>query len=185
MAITTSAKVTAERIAEFKPGDLHDLCDAADAGIEAGGGFGWIKVPDRDVMERYWRGVLVVPERHLFVARLDGVIAGSAQLMRPARNNEAQAQSAQITTVFVAPWARGHGVARALMSAVVEAGRDIGLKVLNLDVRESQKAAIRLYESLGFAQWGAHPWYAFVDGKPVPGRYYYLLLDDAKQETTP
>ncbi len=47
----------------------------------------------RDVMETYWRGVLLVPERTLFVGRLDGVIAGSAQLVRPPRNNEAQAHS--------------------------------------------------------------------------------------------
>jgi len=177
--------VIAEQITEFKPGDLHDLCDAAEAAIEAGGGFGWLKVPERDVMERYWRGVMVVPERLLFVARLDGVIAGSAQLIRPPRNNEAQAHSAQITTVFVAPWARGHGIARILMSNIIAAGQELGLKLLNLDVRESQKAAIRLYENLGFVQWGAHPCYAFVDGKPVPGRYYYLPFESAQKEETP
>ena len=46
---------------------------------------------------------MLVPDRALFVARLDGVIAGSAQLVRPTRNNEAQAHSAQLTTSFVAP----------------------------------------------------------------------------------
>lgn len=180
--MTQNSAVVAEKITEFGPGDLHDLCDAADAAIEAGGGFGWLRVPDRDVMERYWRGVMVVPERHLFVVRLDGVIAGSAQLVRPSRNNEAQAHTAQITTVFVAPWARGHGVAQVLMRAVIDAGQALGLHILNLDVRESQKVAIRLYEKLGFVQWGAHPFYALVDDKPVAGKYYYLRLENGQKE---
>ena len=38
-------------------------------------------------------------------ARLDGIVVGSAQLVRPPRNNEAQAFQAQLTTTFVAPWA--------------------------------------------------------------------------------
>ena len=35
--------------------------------------------------------MLLVPERRLVVGRLDGIIAGSAQLSRAPRNNEAQA----------------------------------------------------------------------------------------------
>ena len=119
--MTTAA--TVERVTRFRPGDLNDLCDAADLAIRDGGGFGWIDPPPRDVMERYWKGVLIVPERHLFVAKLDGVVAGSAQLVAPPRNNEAQAHSAQLTTSFVAPWARGHGLARKLIQAVETAAR--------------------------------------------------------------
>ena len=66
-----------ERLAEFNTGDLHDLCDAAEAAILDGGGFGWLRPPPRHVMETYWKGVLLVPERELFVARVDDTIAGS------------------------------------------------------------------------------------------------------------
>ena len=41
-------------------------------------------------LETYFRGVLLVPERELFLARLDGLVVGSAHLVRPPRNNEAQ-----------------------------------------------------------------------------------------------
>ena len=85
--------------------DLHDLCDAAESAIIEGRGFGWVSVPPRQTLETYWRGVLLVPERTLFVGRLDGVIAGSAQLIRPTKNNEAQSHAASLTTNFVAPWA--------------------------------------------------------------------------------
>src|SRR5687768_9660095 len=92
-----------EQIDELTAGDLNDLCDATDAAIVGGGGFGWIRLPSREILERYWRGVLAMPSRMLFVARLDGVICGTAQLITPSRNNEAQSFAATMTTVFIAP----------------------------------------------------------------------------------
>lgn len=174
-----AAEAIVEQVGELRGADLNDLCDAADAAIRDGGGFGWVTPPPRDVMERYWRGVLVVPERQLFVGRLDGVIAGSAQLVAPPRNNEAQAFAASLTTSFVAPWARGHGLARKLTLAVEAAARSRGFSVLNLDVRETQTAAIALYETLGFRRWGTHPLYAVVGGRPIAGHYFYKELTDS------
>jgi ribosomal protein S18 acetylase RimI-like enzyme len=165
-----------ERLSAFSGPDLNDLCDAAEAAILDGGGFGWLKPPPRHVMETFWKGVLVVPERELFAARLDRTIAGSAQLVRPPRNNEAQGFVGQLTTSFVAPWARGHGLARSLTLAVEEAARDAGLRVLNLDVRETQDAAIRLYESLGYRRWGTHPHYAWIDDRWTTGFFYHKDL---------
>ena len=118
-----AADLTIERITEFAGPALHELCDAADAAILDGGGFGWLSPPPRYVMEAYWKGVLLVPERELMIGRLDGVVAGSAQLQRPPKNNEAQALTGQLTTFFVAPWARGYGQARALVEAVEAAAR--------------------------------------------------------------
>lgn len=170
------ANIAIERLSAFQGGDLHDLCDAAEDGIKGGGGFGWLRPPPRQIMEAYWRGVLLVPERTLFVGRLEGTIAGSAQLVRPPRNSEAQAHSSQMTTNFVAPWARGHGLARGLALAVEEAALAAGFKVLNLDVRETQEAAIQLYRSLGYRHWGTHPDYARVEGKSVTGLFFCKSL---------
>ncbi len=175
------AEIAIDKVDALKTADLHDLCDAADDAIRAGGGFGWVEPPPRDVMERFWKGVLVVPERVLFIARLDGVVAGSAQLVKPPRNNEAQAHAAQLTTSFVAPWARGHGLARRLTLAVVEEARAVGFRVLNLDVRVTQEAAITLYESLGFRRWGTHPFYALVQGEPLAGHFYCKDLQPDSQ----
>ena len=166
------AETAVEGLAELVGGDLHDICDAAEAAILDGGGFGWLRPPPRHVMETYWKGVLLVPERELFVARLDRVIAGSAQLMRPPRNNEAQALTGQLTTFFMAPWARGFGLARRLVESVETAARDAGLQVLNLDVRETQERAIEIYHQLGYQRWGTHKNYACVDGRWVTGFYY-------------
>jgi len=156
--------------------DLADLCDATETAILAGGGFGWLSPPPRDLLERYWQGVQLVPERALFIGRLDGTIGGSAQLVRPSRNNEAQADAAQITTNFVAPWARGHGMARELTLAVEAAARAQGFHLLSLDVRATQDAAIRLYESLGYVRWGENPDYAMVKGEVIAGYFYSKRL---------
>jgi RimJ/RimL family protein N-acetyltransferase len=165
-----------ERVTEFTEEDLHALCEATSAAIIDGGGFGWVNPPGRMALETYFRGVLLVPERELLVARLNGSVVGSAQLVRPPRNNEAQAHAANLMHSYIAPYARGHGLARMLTTAVEERARDLGYHVLNLDVRETQEAAIRLYETLGFVRWGVHPDYAFVRGRIVRGFFYYKRL---------
>ena len=165
-----------ERMSEWRDGDLQALCEAADAAILEGGGFGWLKSPGRAALERYFQGVILVPERTLYVARLDGVAVGAAQLVRPPRNNEAQAFGATLTHAFVAPYARGHGLARLLTTRVEDAARAMGYQVLNLDVRETQEPAIRMYEGLGYERWGEHPAYARVGGRTVRGLFYYKLL---------
>jgi ribosomal protein S18 acetylase RimI-like enzyme len=175
--MTAKPVTSVERLTAFINTDLEDLCDAADAAIVAGGGFGWVKPPPRHIFESYWKGVLLVPERQLFVGRLDGTIAASAQLARPARNNEAQAFSANLMSSFVAPWARGHGLAKMVTMAVEAAAAVAGAHLINLDIRETQTAAIQLYETLGYFRWGVHPHYAKVEGKLIRGFYYYKFVD--------
>lgn len=167
---------TVERLRAFTEGDLEDLCEATVAAIEDGGGFGWVKAPARHVLEAYWNGVLLVPERSLFVARLNGTVCGSVQLVAPPKNNEAQSFAAQVTGNFLAPWSRGHGLARRMIEAVEEGARAAGFAVLNLDVRATQEAAIGLYEAMGFQRWGTHPAYARVEGKIVQGYFYFKRL---------
>jgi len=183
-AMTDTAK-TEVKIAESLDGrEMIELCDATVAAIEDGGGFGWLTPPPRQVMESYYGGVVLVPGRTLFLGFLDGVIAGSAQLTRPTRNNEAQAAACTLMSAFVAPWARGHGLARELTEAVEAQAREEGFGMINLDVRETQKAAIHVYESMGYVQWGTHPLYArLADGSIVPGRFYYKLLIGESPET--
>lgn len=165
-----------ERITQITDHDLEALCEATDKAILDGNGFGWLKPPQRRVLESYWKGVLLVPERELFIARLDGNIVGTAQLLRPAPNNEAGAHSAILTTFFIAPWARGYGLAKGLLQAVEDSARVQGYKRLDLDVRATQDAAIKLYENAGFKRWGVKPGYALVNGAYVDGWFYTKVL---------
>ena len=174
--VGAAGRVTVERLTQYSGTDLDDLCEATESAIVEGGGFGWLKPPARQVLENYWKGVLLVPERRLVAGRLDGVIAGSAQLSRAPRNNEAQAASGTVTSAFVAPWARGRGIGRGIVMEIEHIARELGLLFLNLDLRDTQRAAIGLYETMGYVRWGTHPCYAQVDGRTVPGHYYYKQL---------
>jgi ribosomal protein S18 acetylase RimI-like enzyme len=164
--------------------DLEDLCEATNAAIIEGGGFGWIQSQDRAALARHFRGTLMVPDRVLFLARLDGLVVGSAQLVRPPRNNEAQAFAAQLTHAYIAPYARGHGLARRLVARAEEHAAAMGFRVLNLDVRETQERAILLFEALGYVRWGTHPVYARVDGRTVAGHFYFKLLEPGRGRPT-
>jgi len=172
------AKVTVEYVTEplSKP-DLNDLCDATDAAIDGGGGFGWLKVPERASLERYWQGVIAAPTRMLFVARLDGIICGTTQLILPPGNNEAQAHMVQMTTNFVAPWARGHGLARMLLETVEHKAKADGYAVINLDVRKTMDRAIEVYESMGYVKFGEHPYSVRTNGETVTSVYYYKNIN--------
>ncbi len=168
-----------ERLEQISASDLNDLCDATDAAIEGGGGFGWVSLPARDSLERFWQGVLAMPARILFVARLDGVICGTCQLWKPPAHNEAQSHCVQLTTNFVAPWARGHGLAKMLLEQAEKVALEEEFAVINLDVRETHEKAIALYESMGYVRFGTHPYSVRLPEKIVKSFYYYKVIDPA------
>jgi ribosomal protein S18 acetylase RimI-like enzyme len=171
---------TIERCYKLKAGDLEDLCHATDAAIQEGIGFNWVTPPPREMLEKYWKGVLVVPERELFIARLDGAVAGAVQLVKPGRTRESMAFAVSVQDHFVAPWARGHGMAKALLAAAEEEAHVHGFTVVKLSVRETQQAAITLYESMGYHCWGTLPKHEKVGGHYIGGKYYFKELTGAE-----
>ena len=89
------------------------------------------------------------------------------------RDNEAQRFACQLTTFFVAPWARGHGLAPMMLEEAEAFSKSEGFSMINLDVRSTQESAIRRYEGAGYVHFSTHPKYAFVNGEYVSGNYYY------------
>jgi ribosomal protein S18 acetylase RimI-like enzyme len=170
------AKLSVETVVQLTERDIHELSDAAEAAILSGGGFGWLLPPPKSVMEDYWRGVQMIPERHLIIARLDKVIAGSCQIMRPPKNNEAQKFSCQLTTFFVAPWARGHGLAQMIVAESEALAKSEGFLIINLDVRATQERAIQSFEARSFKRYATNNHYAKVGDDYVPGFYYHKEL---------
>ncbi len=71
---------------------------------------------------------------------------------------------------------RAHVLARALLEKIEIEACAQGFDVMNLSVRETQIAAVNLYEALGFKRWGTNSKYALVDGKTIAGYYYYKEL---------
>jgi ribosomal protein S18 acetylase RimI-like enzyme len=166
-----------ERMTEFRHADLTEMVQATEDAVREGIGFNWVLPPGKDVLETYWKGVLVVPERVMFAGRLDGTLAASIQLLKPGLSKETSSFAASIEAHFVAPWARGHGLARMLLEAAEREARSQGFSVLRLSVRETQDAAIKLYEECGYICWGVLPFYEFVNAKMIAGRFYYKNLE--------
>ena len=169
--------VKAELCTKLSKVDLQELCDATEEAILAGGGFGWVSPPSIRRLQNYWKGVLLIPERTLIVGKLDSIVAGSVQLIKPTKNNEAQAHSCLLSTFFFAPWARGFGLAKAVFHKAEKKAKDDGFKVINLEVRETQRRAIQLYEQAGFIKYGTNPKSVFVNDKYIAGHYYYKELE--------
>jgi ribosomal protein S18 acetylase RimI-like enzyme len=172
MAVDRKPSTDIQQLKSIEEVDLQDLCDATEAAIVDGNGFGWLTVPRRAVMESYWKGVVLMPEREVFVAWLDGHIVGSIQLLRPSRHNHAQGHIARLTTFFIAPHARGLGLARGLLQMAEDVARKDGFEQIDLDVRETQTAAIQIYEQGGFTRWGVRENYALVGEDYVTGYFY-------------
>ena len=168
--------VAVDRVTDLADSDLSDLCAAAEDAIERGGGFGWLAAPPRPTLEAYWRGLMMIDGRHLFVARLDGVVVGALQLHEAPKNMESQASIGTVQSGFTATKARGYGIGRQLMVVAIDFAKAQGFTALKLDVRETQETAIGLYRSLGFVEWGRLPRYALIEGRWVGGLYFYLDL---------
>ena len=168
--------ITVEKLTEFRGADLSDLCQATEDAIRDGIGFNWVSPPGRETLESYWKGVLLVPERILFGGRLDNVLVGSVQLVKPPRSKETSAFAAYIEAHFVAPWARGHGLAKALLEAAEREASKLGFSTLKLDVRATQSRALSIYADCHYREWGVLPNYEFVNGSMVPGHFFYKSL---------
>ena len=72
---------------------------------------------------------------------------------------------AEIKRLYVRPQARGQGVAKALVAAMIERARTLGYTQINLDTLPQMETAIALYRSFGFVDippYGSHPYPGLV-----------------------
>lgn len=87
----------------------------------------------------------------LLVARTDdGEAAGMAALVEVHEPDGTG--FGELKRMFVHDAARGTGVGRALLDAVIALARDRGIRTLRLETGEPQADALRLYERAGFVR---------------------------------
>ena len=72
---------------------------------------------------------------------------------------------AHITTVAVRRAFRGRGLGKVLMLAMMGLARDLGARMVTLEVRKSNAIAIKMYEELGFRQKGMRRRYYTDNGE--------------------
>ena len=88
----------------------------------------------------------------------DGHVAGYLCLWEVA-------DEVHITNVAVRPDARRQGIARALLSSVIDNARARAFKIVVLEVRPSNHHALTLYESFGFRVVGRRHGYYYDTGE--------------------
>ncbi|MBW3628920.1 MAG: GNAT family N-acetyltransferase [Gemmatimonadetes bacterium] len=90
------------------------------------------------------------------VAERGGKLIGSVMLYPRAADAYvgavAEAHWPELRILAVAPEARGHGVGEALVKECVRRAREAGASDLGLHTSQTMKAAVRMYERLGFVR---------------------------------
>lgn len=99
--------------------------------------------------EDRWRDRLRIEGSHNLVALVDGVPSGMASGVPGDRDGVVE-----LISMWVAPPARGSGVADVLVADVEHWARSVGADVVRLDVAEGNDPAAALYERHGFAYTG-------------------------------
>ena len=168
--------ISVDTLSHLSEVDLADLCNITEQAISAGGGFGWLRVPTREILNEYWKKITDDNLNNLVVGRLNGVIAGTLQLSYEAPNIESRKNIAQIKRQFVAPWARGYGLAKSMIDFTERFAKEENIKSIQLAVRETQDAAIQLFVSKKYLKWGENPFYSYINGSFVKGIYFYKNL---------
>lgn len=85
----------------------------------------------------------------LALAWLDGEAVGLVHLF-PQPSSLGLGRSFYLSDLYVAPAARGRGVARALLRFAVDFARAAGARGLSLETAHTNRAAQRLYEQMGW-----------------------------------
>lgn len=92
-----------------------------------------------------------------------GALVGTTGVLHLAQ--EKIQHKATVYAVYVAPSARGAGLARALMQAAIEYARaQPALRQLQLAVTVGNDRAHQLYQSLGFVEYGREPETIWANG---------------------
>jgi len=150
------------------------LAEIVADGVNGGAAISFMQPFTADDGLRFWREN-VFPEvasgkRVLFVAYLDEVIVGTAQMHIALPPN--QPHRCEVAKMVVHSRARRKGVAQRLMRALEAHAKSIGKTLITLDTRSGDKAE-GLYASVGFKKAGMIPGYAFdPDGRARHGTTY-------------
>jgi GNAT superfamily N-acetyltransferase len=113
--------------------------------------------------------------RVLLVAREDGRVVGTVQVVRADAENGAQ--RAEVQRLAVLAERRGEGVGRDLLAAAGERAREMGLRLLWLTTH-ADTGSDRFYEAVGWTRLGTVPAYSVKpDGTLAGGAFYYRELE--------
>lgn len=149
--------VRAARTAELTEiGELTVAAYRVDGLIDGTGGY---EVTLRDTVARAQGAELLVAVDGA------GVVLGTVTVARPGTPYAEVSREGELEfrMLAVAPYARGRGAGEALIQAVLDQARDLGVARVVMCTRETMRAARRLYDRFGFTRLPERDW------EPVAG----------------
>lgn len=154
-SLTTIRRVQADEVDAFRRIRLEAL--RAEPSSFASSYEDW-----KDLSDQEWRQRLADP---VFIVFQDGEPVGITGLLRQRPSK--MAHRATIVMVYIRQNLRGTGLAAALLSAVADHARDIGIRQLELNVSAENPTAIRFYRREGFFEFGRVPGGTVRDGREI------------------
>lgn len=154
------------------PLDADAVLDIYGQGIATGDATFETEVPD-------WRRWNATHRQECrFVARLGGSVVGWTALSswsgRPVYSGVVW------ESVYVAEAARGRGVGRALLDALIPASEEAGIWTLIAGVQIENEASLRLHEAVGFRRVGVHERL----GRDATGRWRDVVILERRSAVT-
>ncbi len=154
------------------------LAELLQDAVDNGASVGYLAPLSATDAAGYWSPLIASldpAQRRLLVAMVDGVIAGTVQLVletRPNGNHRAEVAKLLVHTGY-----RRRGVATMLMHALEAEARTAGRTLLVLDTQTGEPAE-GLYLALGYMRTGIVPGYARnPDGRLAPTSFMYKPLE--------
>ncbi len=132
---------------------------------------------DDYLYDRFVNSYLSPIEENVIFGAFDGTqLVGVMGIAR--EKNRKQRHKATVWGVFVDDAYRGQGVAQNLMSEVIQLGKKWdGVLQLMLSAEKNNTAAINLYLSFGFVEYGVEPRFSMIDGIFYDELYMIKYLD--------
>jgi ribosomal protein S18 acetylase RimI-like enzyme len=129
--------------------------------------FGASLQDDKTLSPEFLRTSLADPQASVIVGLFDGAdLVGMVGVVRATQVK--RRHKANIWGMYITPRARGRGAGRRLLETAIEAARTwSGVEQVHLSVTETSVEAWRLYESIGFREWGREPRSVLWEGRYV------------------
>ncbi len=157
--------------------DLDQLAETLSLAVEQGASIGFVPPFAQPQALAFWQKLIPAftsGERRLLVARLNGKIVGTVQLVIDQPEN--QPHRADVAKLLVHQNARRQGLANALMNYLEQLAREQGKSVLVLDTATGSGAE-RFYVQCGWEKAGEIPRYALMpDGTMTATSLFYKIL---------
>lgn len=126
--------------------------------VELGGAVGWLQPPDRADIGRWlggWQDATTSDRAGLGLCRVDGQLQAVGGWRSGPEG--AMGRVVELTKIMVHPHARGLGLGRRVVEALIDSADSHGAELLILGVRGNNHGAQALYAACGFTTWGVLP----------------------------